>query len=126
MRESSSRSHPERQNRVSLSKIPIRSTIAAVAATANPIDSNEELAADFQRFTITNDSIPREPTPKPTSTLYHPSNNMNDSSLAQTFSGENFEPIMVTMYIESIEERADCSGKDAAGRERFCRLAFFN
>jgi hypothetical protein len=51
---------------------------------------------------------------------------MNDSSLAQTFSGENFEPIMVTMYIESIEERADCSGRDAAGRERFCRLVFFN
>jgi hypothetical protein len=126
MRESLSRSNPERQNRVSLSKIPIRSTIAAVVSTANPIDSDEELATDFQCFTITNDSIPRESTPKPTSTLYHLSNNMNDSFLAQIFLGENFEPIMVTMYIESIEERVDCSGRDAVGRERFCRLAFFN
>jgi hypothetical protein len=30
------------------------------------------------------------------------------------------------MYIESIEERVDCSGRNAAGRERFCQLAFFN
>jgi hypothetical protein len=51
---------------------------------------------------------------------------MSDISLAQTFSEENYKPIVVMMYIESIEERADSSGRDTVGKERFCCVAFYN
>jgi hypothetical protein len=126
MRESLLESNLKRYTQVSISRIPIQSPISAVASTANPIDSDEDLATNFQHFSFTNNPIPNEPTSKLPITLLQLSSNMNDSLLAQTFSGENFEPIMVTMYIESIEERADYSGIDATGRERFCRLVFFN
>src|SRR5579862_4947668 len=116
MRESSLESNLERHTRVSISRIPIRSSISAVASTANPIDSDKDLATNFQCFSFTNDPISDELTSKPPTTLFRSSNNMNDSLLAQTFSGENFEPIMVTMYIKSIEERADCLGRDTAGK----------
>jgi hypothetical protein len=51
---------------------------------------------------------------------------MNNSSLAQIFLEKNFEPIIVIIYIKSIKERVDYSGRDATRRERFCQLVFFN
>ena len=33
---------------------------------------------------------------------------------------------MLIIYIESIEEKADYSGRDTVGRERFYWLVFFN
>jgi hypothetical protein len=114
-----------------------RQPVVAVSSRASsPLRISEpaidnDLARTFQQLDIEESDTVHIPESSESHTPILPeiaprSIKMNDTSLSQTFTGMNYKPIEVEMFIESVEEIAENSGRDASGKDRLCRLVFYN
>jgi hypothetical protein len=134
MRENLSISNPTRHTIASASKAIRKSSeepIAVAASAIEPLDVSNSLASSlassFQQLEIDEDKlISRRPTPTLIFNQTQQSRTMSNNTLAMTFSGENYKPVMVVMYIDSVEVIAENSGQDTAGKARIYRVMFYN
>jgi hypothetical protein len=110
MRETPANSDATRHTKASASRTirrASRESITAIVSTIEPTEIDNTLTKSFQQLGISK----KNPTQQSTSSQnIIRANTMNNITLSQTFSGDNYKPVVVIMYIESVEEIAENSG----------------